>query len=561
MITRTLPLIGLLVASMHASGQYLLATGPDEPVEIRPKFVSLDEQGRALGVWATSEGHLVLQQFASDGTLIWSRHLIRNGQSNWNGAAFASDDEGGLWCATSIPDTSEPESDTASFTLSLAHVSDQGELVTQWGAQRRMIEPPVGMQTLNDLSLLRSSDGSLILRALGSSKGSIPFMDVHRFQPDGTLNWARSVGNIAGLGNEGLIHLLDPLTSKMTGPREAPDGGLILGRGAGMGELDLFKLTPQGAIEWSRSLRYTNAVFTSNLDDIAIDLDGTIHTAGYLGLPTGGFLLLSRTGGNGDHLESDLCTLEQTQYYHYDRSLALGANGERSILNQGSFAYCASTYVDALDAEDAQQLIHSTQIDGDDEVRPTWSFQAVNNGHLVHLGTIIRQHSVLAFTTWAPALALSTLDANSSCFDEPSTTAMVDVPTNILEFGTPEMFSSDLGTWVTDGVSGNDWTISDAPLPEITDACLTTGINPVSETDRWLINNVVCSGDRILFARPMSGRVEIHSSSGALVLAERINGTPSLAPGELSAGVYLLNIRSTQGQVLHRGRVIVVDAH
>lgn len=541
-----------------SSAQYMMTTGPTEPQTNAAKFVSVDDDGNVVVVRTQQLNEPVLiDRFDPEGAIIWSRTLTHPDGGNWYHLNVKEDEAGGLWCAfTSDLGTDEGTGITTSL-IHVAHVTANGALAEHWSHARTWATPEFSNTRIGKPQVDIQPDGTIVIAALGSTKFTIPFLDLYKFQSNGNLDWARNIGEYPGLASEGIPYSSSGMAdSELLGPQSTSAGDILVGGRLLLHDLVVQSIGPNGDLLWKKGLRYTNTVYYTQYRDIVVDDEDQIHLVGRLALPTGQFLILPVYAADGTWLRTDLCTMNDLAPMNAHSVLKVGANGERTILSTGATAGM-TTLIPSLGSSTA---IHRTSVSvpiGQENVSLRWTESAFKNDRFVRAGTMHWQHSVLAYTTGAPALTMSSLDDFYSCVDSISTSAMVEVPSAILEFSEPNTQVADIGSWML-GPSTSAWVLAEGTTPETAPRCdLFSGIHE-QENTTWLLNTVVERGEPIQLTDSETGLLELYSLTGSLVSQWSINGQRSVPTGTWSTGSYVLRFRSNNEQVVRTARVLVI---
>ena len=541
-----------------SSAQYMMTTGPTEPQTNAAKFVSVDDDGNVLVVRTQQSNEpILIERFDPEGAFIWSKTLAHPEAGNWNHLNVKEDEAGGLWCVfTSDLGTDEGTGITTSM-IHVAHVTANGVLAEHWSHARTWATPEFSNTRIGKPQMDILTDGTIVIAALGSTKHTIPFLDLYRFQGNGGLDWARSLGEYPGSASEGIpFNSIYTTTSELLGPESTSSGGILIGSGLGIHDLSIQQITASGELLWKRGLRYTNAAFYTQYRDLVVDNDDRIHIVGRLALPTGQFLILPVYAADGTWLRTDLCSMNDIAPINARSVLNVGANGERTILSTGTTAGM-TTLIPSIGSSTASHRTSVSLPIGQENVSVRWTESALKNDRSVRAGSLYRQHNVLAYTTGAPALAMSSLDDFFSCFDSISTSSMVEVPQAILDLSEPNTQIADIGSWMV-GPSTSAWVLEEGQMFGTSPICeLFSGIHE-QERSPWLLITLIETGDPIILNRSLIGQMDLFSLTGSLISSWAVNGQRSIPMGPMSTGSYVLRFRSYGDQVVRTSHVVIM---
>lgn len=363
-----------------------------------------------------------------------------------------------------------------------------------------------------------------------------------------------------GLDNEGIPYVISLFTSyDILGPRALSDGSIVLAHGSHGESLALVCMAPDGEIAWSRSVRCTNTMMYNKYSDLVVDHEDRVHAVGRLSLSTGQFLILPVHDANGEMIRMDLCTLDHLPLFNTSSAMAISPDGTRIVLSSGSGG-TMTTLLPEFGGAHAEHDLPLVVVNGTENMTMSWSVMATSNGSIARAGTESRQHSTLAYTTVAPALALNDLNDISTCFSNTSTTAMVEVPPSILVFEEPELYGADIGQWMS-GPSEEAWDLTTASLPTISDACAIPtggGVEHDTANPAWLVNTVLHSSEPIRLAEALTGRMDIFSATGALVGSLLLTGQSTIPTEGWTSGTYLMRFHGQGDSEVRSARILVI---
>jgi len=545
--------------SVFSPGQFVITTATTSADFSTVRHASLGVNNETLLAYTRSgEPGLNIQRFSSGGEIIWSRTLSHANAGNWHGSACLDDGDGGIWCAIPSNEGYDVSTGITTSHIHLCHVDASGNLTNMWSYARTWTTPEFSSTRLAELYLELHPDGGLIVSVLGNTKFTIDFLDVMKFQINGTLEWARNIGDVPALGSEGIPFHLSPLVSGVLGPVISSDGTVTLGLVAttSFATLTLFQISALGELNWMQEHTYTNSPYYGNYRDIVIDDQDRIHAVGRLSLPTGEFMVLPVYLSDGTWLRTDLCMVTDPQSYIYGSSMIIGPDDQRTILSSGS--KWATTIIPNLGSSTATHRISTIGTEGSEDLTLRWSCHAIHEDMIVRAGVQQRQHNVLAYTTNAPLLALNAIDAYPTCFDSVSTSAMVEVPAAILDLGEPDLFLADIEVWM-EGPGVSAWSIVEGMDPTITPACDTFSGLSVMEHTPWTLNTLTHRGHAIQLAEATTGRVDVFSMTGALVDSHLLIGDRNIPTDGWSSGSYILRLHPANDRAARSARVMVID--
>lgn len=548
----------LIPLAFSTSAQFVITTASQSADFSTVRHVSLDDDDNVLLAFSKQGAAGVdIQRFSTDGTVLWSRILDHPNAGNWYGSAQLDDGNGGLWCAIPSNEGYDELSGITTSHIHLCHVDASGNLTDARSYTRTWTTPEFSSTRLAELYMELHPDGGLIVAALGNIKFTIDFLDVLKFQSNGTLEWARNIGDVPALGSEGIPFNLSPLISGVLGPVISSDGTVTIGLGAttSFANIKLFQISALGELNWMREHTYTNSPYYGNYRDIAIDDQDRIHGVGRLSLPTGEFMVLPVYLSDGTWLRTDLCTITDPQTYIYGGSMIIDPDGRRTILNSGS--KWATTIIPSLGSSTATHRISTVGTEGSENVTYRWTRHAIQNDMIVRAGVEQHQHNVLAYTTNAPLLALNPIDAFLTCYDSVSTSAMVEVPAAILDLSEPDIYIADIGSWMQ-GPESSAWTLEESPQPETSSACdAFSGIRSIEQAS-WIVNSLVQGGQSVQLTEATTGVVDVFSMTGALLQSQRLSGMQNIPTDGWCSGSYLLRLRSNDGRDVRVARLHVI---
>ncbi len=544
--------------TIRSTGQLVLTTAPASGDFSTIHHTSLGADGGALLAYGKQgEPGLTIQRFSSEGQVLWSKTLIHPNAGNWYRSTYMDDGQGGLWCGVLSNEGHDLLTGITTSHIHLCHVDASGSLIGAWSHARTWTTPEFPITELTALDMALLPDGGLILKVIGSTQSLADFLDVLKFQSNGNMDWARNIGDVPALEQEGIPFNLSPIASSVTRPVVSSDGSITLGLDhGGFATQTLVQINPFGEITWKRQHAYTNSSYYGELRDIGVDDQDRIHVVGRLSLPTGQFLILPVYQSDGTWLRTDLCTITEYQSYTVGSAMVIGPGDRRTILNSGT--KWATTVIPSLGSATATHR-HSTIVtEGSENVTHSWTKLATHNGMLLRAGVQRRQHNILAYTTNAPALALEPIDTFASCSDSVSTSAMVEVPASILDLSEPELHIADIGSWL-EGPHSSPWALEEGPVPITTPACaIPTGVDPLDRTS-WTTTTMVRSGEPIELTEAHTGVVDVLSMTGAVVYSLRLAGAQSIPTAGWSPGSYLLRSANLGGHEVRMARLLVID--
>ncbi|MBL7938693.1 MAG: hypothetical protein JNL43_04965 [Flavobacteriales bacterium] len=510
----------------------------------------IDTTGGRFMIHEQAQG-LLIEKFSEQGEWEWTRALEGSEMDlNIASAAFAPDEGGGLYgiVLTNVAFEDGEFIDTTIYTLGYLHLDGSGGILNTSTHTLDLPETGPSSSYIRQISILPRGAGSLsVLISLESAPNQLEIHTMNMTE-QGLATQHRKYGPVVPGEFSVNVRLL-----------ESPDGGLFLGTGTDQPLASLFiaRINEDGEVAWANKYDYTNTMFYCRFSDIAVDDMGNIHASGSISLPTGNFELVPVIDENGGLRR---CDMYRVPLFGWLNRIKLTTEG-RFIFGSGYSPTLPSSEGNTILVADtvptqANWYRRTTWDSPPNTVFTNWHDMDLVGPHMLLAGTIIQQHSVLAFQTHQRAILDMDLGEMNPCFFSDTLIERVEVPLNILETQMVNDFHATDTEEHWTYSSGSDITLNTLGAAPSSTLCISNGLE--SHSAPFLVPKFIVSSNSIRSTSGTLSALEVLDGQGRLFRSYlNVHDGTTITTGGWPSGLYLLRSWSEGGGRTSTQRIVL----